>query len=390
MSSLYDIGHLYTLASIISGAVLLVLALQLFFTHIPKQPEWSQFRVATRMIGIACLALSCNEVNHFVTQTQSSEATNGFLLPVIIICVACYQAMLFTMTSVVLVNPKAIKARQVMIHLSIITVIYASLIAMTCTDKGNVHIYLYIATLIYMAYIFHLVLYFHREFKKAVRRLEELFEDDMMIRIRWVKHFFYSAFAIGLLALAVSFNPSPLFFTIFCIVVPIYYTIAEICLSNYVSTSSYIVRSSNAEAEAEKLDNEAVAALAEALIHTEGSKEMDRVKAAIDQWVSNKGYVNQDLTVDEIISAMGVKKTSFNSYFSNVLHTQFRTWRSELRVREAIGIISQNSDIATSELMDMVGYNDRSNFHKHFLQYAGMSINDYREKCNSAAGKAAE
>lgn len=373
-----DIDTIYRFTSIAASSVLFVLTLQLFFTHIPKKAEWDNFRMATRLIAVACLCLTFNEVNHYLTNTQSETASNGHLLPIIIVGVACYQAVLFTMTSVVLINPKAVKSRQVTMHLIGISISFAATITGGVIDKTHSFVYYYAIAAGYVLYIAYLVYYFNQEFHKAAKRLEAMFEDDMMTRITWVKYFFYSAFAIGIIALAVSFDPSPYLFTAFSIMVPVYYTGAEMCLSNYVSTSSFIVRSSNVNADAEEAD--AMLCKESAThVHSGNEEEMESVKNAITLWMDNKEYVKNDITVDEIIAGMGLKKAAFNAYFTNILHTQFRSWRSELRIQEAMNIIQHNSSIATGDLMDMVGYNDRSNFYKHFHQYAGMSVNDYRE-----------
>ena len=59
-------------------------------------------------------------------------------------------------------------------------------------------------------------------------------------------------------------------------------------------------------------------------------------------------------------------------------------WILDLRITErgepARGFVLLTADpaIPTGELCARCGYNDRSNFHKHFLKFTGQSLAEYR------------
>ena len=91
-----------------------------------------------------------------------------------------------------------------------------------------------------------------------------------------------------------------------------------------------------------------------------------------------KHYLEPDVSVEEIAQQMGISRQTLNDYFSSILQTPFRSWRIELRIREAQRLLAADPAIATGELCTHCGYNDRSNFHKHFLKVTGKTLAEYR------------
>ena len=104
------------------------------------------------------------------------------------------------------------------------------------------------------------------------------------------------------------------------------------------------------------------------------------IRKAVEDWVAAKHYLEPDVSVEEISQQMGITRQALNDYFSTVLQTPFRSWRIELRIDEARRLLAADPSIATGELCARCGYNDRSNFHKHFAKVTGQSLAEYREK----------
>ena len=91
-----------------------------------------------------------------------------------------------------------------------------------------------------------------------------------------------------------------------------------------------------------------------------------------------KRYLEPDVSVEEITQQMGVSRQALNDYFSTVLRMPFRSWRIEQRINEARRLLAADPTISTGELCARCGYNDRSNFHKHFAKVTGRSLAEYR------------
>lgn len=365
--------NIYNIISIITSSVMLVLSLVLFFLHTPERKEWRFFKLATNLIAVACLVLSASYI-YSSFQTDSNWGGDGLLQSIIILSVGGYQALLFTITSIVLVSHTSSIWLRAVRHTMIITSVSTACIAAYWIAPAWRMTTLTVEALAYLSYICYLTAYFNRKFRKSVKRIEDVYDDDMMLRLRWVRTFFYGALGVGLVALLAAMVPNSVLGLLFDISVPIYYTYVAIRLVNYVSTSSFVVKTFTTDS-APQPDG------AEQKETTPAPVVCSQMEHAIETWVATRRYTMADATVEEIVEEMHVSKTDFNAYFKNVLHTQFRTWRRELRIREAMRLMDANPSLSIPELMVEVGYNDRSNFYKDFRQIAGISLKDYRDNC---------
>lgn len=88
--------------------------------------------------------------------------------------------------------------------------------------------------------------------------------------------------------------------------------------------------------------------------------------------------MQDDQTVEEIAAELGISHAMMKWYFTNRMHTTFRTWRIELRVAEAKRLLGEEG-VSTAMVHKMVGIADKSNFHKHFHKYVGMTPREYQE-----------
>ena len=88
-----------------------------------------------------------------------------------------------------------------------------------------------------------------------------------------------------------------------------------------------------------------------------------------------------DLTVEEIAAELGTTHAMLKWYFTNRMHTTFRSWRLDLRVEEAKRLL-RDEDVATSAVHTLVGVADKSNFHKLFSKQVGMTPREYKKSCS--------
>lgn len=360
--------NLYEPISLATSSTMLVLFFVLVFLHTPERREWGHFQLATRLISLACLLLSVSYMSSFL-HIDDARSDGGYLQSIITLLVGCLQALLFTCTSVILVSPNALLWRRAVRHL----------LGITCGALAGIAAYCMLPTwrlwnvmtcgVAYLTYIIFLTVYFRRNYSLSVQHLEDMYADDMQIRLRWVQTFFYGALGVGLFALLAALTPNVMLKMVFDISVPLYYIYVTIRLVNYITTSSFVVKTFATDATPQQHDVPCVE-----------PKATEKVECALDMWVNTHRYAETDTTVDEIVTELGVDKQDFNSYFKNVLHTPFRTWRRELRIREAMRIMEARPMLSITELMAEVGYNDRSNFYKDFQQIAGIALKDYRNK----------
>ena len=104
-----------------------------------------------------------------------------------------------------------------------------------------------------------------------------------------------------------------------------------------------------------------------------------RVDGVVAGFRDVKQYVKNDQTVEEIACELGTTHTVLKWYFTNRMHTSFRTWRISLRIQEAQRLMCEEK-VAASAVHKMVGVADKSNFHKQFRQVTGVTPKEYAER----------
>ena len=365
---------LYRILCAFVTGTLLCLSLILVFLRVPISAEWQSLRKAKGFTALACIVLS-------IAYTSSTLMGWTFGVSVLLMwfVVASLQALLFTFTSVIFVAPQTRMLRLVLWNL-IPIVVFTVLMAGTFTLKpvwGR--IFLVCGVVCYLVQLVFYTRYFVTVYQSNITYLEEFYADDLASRLSWVKRLFFSALSVGVLAVAVILLMNQTLDALFGLVVTVYYTYVAISFVNYMSRAAFVVKAAHARppvkaaVERGKADA-AVAADADGL---------SNIRAAIDGWVAAKHYLEPDVSVEEIAQQMGISRQTLNDYFSTILQTPFRSWRIELRIREAQRLLTADPAITTGELCVRCGYNDRSNFHKHFLKVTGQSLAEYRSTLQS-------
>jgi AraC-like DNA-binding protein len=109
------------------------------------------------------------------------------------------------------------------------------------------------------------------------------------------------------------------------------------------------------------------------------------IKKSLEKWVNDRRYREQDLSREDVALELNTSRELLNAYFSTVLHKDFNTWRTTLRVEDAKIILLENRELPINLVGEMVGFSDRSNFHRQFTKIAGCSPKTWRESSGRSA-----
>ena len=107
--------------------------------------------------------------------------------------------------------------------------------------------------------------------------------------------------------------------------------------------------------------------------------EFNKLELALEQWVHQKHYREYDKSRDEIARELGTTKEVLHAYFTTRIGVDFRTWRTELRLEEAKRLLLENRETSINIIAEMSGFSDKSNFHRQFVKYTGVSPKSWRE-----------
>ena len=107
-------------------------------------------------------------------------------------------------------------------------------------------------------------------------------------------------------------------------------------------------------------------------------EEEARVEARLQTWVDNKGYRLPQRTLMEAAESIGTTYSILYRYFA-ADGRDFRTWRTALRIEDAMEQMKAEPDTPLSTIGRRVGFSDRSNFARLFKEHIGLTPYQWRQ-----------
>ncbi len=107
-------------------------------------------------------------------------------------------------------------------------------------------------------------------------------------------------------------------------------------------------------------------------------EEEARVEARLQTWVDNKGYRLPQRTLMEAAESIGTTYPILYRYFA-ADGRDFRTWRTALRIEDAMEQMKAEPDTPISTISRRVGFSDRSNFARLFKEHIGLTPFQWRQ-----------
>ena len=101
------------------------------------------------------------------------------------------------------------------------------------------------------------------------------------------------------------------------------------------------------------------------------------VEARLQAWVKSKGYRLSQRSLMETAESIGTTYPILYRYFS-AEGKDFRTWRTALRIQDAMEQMKAEPRTPLSTISRRVGFSDRSNFARLFKEYTGLTPLQWR------------
>ena len=104
-----------------------------------------------------------------------------------------------------------------------------------------------------------------------------------------------------------------------------------------------------------------------------------RLDHLLKKWADGKGYRLPDKTIEEAALRIGTDSATLYRYFK-LRGEDFRSWRSRLRLEDAMEQMRAEPSTPASVIGKRVGFNDRANFTHQFKAYTGLTPSDWRKQ----------
>ena len=269
---------------------------------------------------------------------------------------------------------------------SIFLVFVASVILIESFFSGNIRLHritLYIGVALFVIQSCSLIIIFDRAYKRSIKLLEKYYDEDEEHKIKWIRFCYILTMLTAMFILVYVFLPDKSFirlYMFFYILYMIYFA------GNYISflgshkllldaVGHYAL--SEQGAIFQKKRKKGPAAEKEPEIKSEGN--FTALSKALDKWVKEKRFREYDKSREEIADELGTTKELLQIYFSDRLGMDFRIWRTELRINDAKDMLLKHKNYSINFIADIVGFSDRSNFHRQFTTSVGCSPKEWRD-----------
>lgn len=111
---------------------------------------------------------------------------------------------------------------------------------------------------------------------------------------------------------------------------------------------------------------------------------MERLEAALDKYLADKGWRVPVRTVGEAAERLGTDTGTLHTYFQERIGLDFRTWRTRLRLEDAKRMLAENPGMQPAEAARRSGFSNRSNFSRQFLAYTGRTPAEWQKKAGAS------
>jgi len=107
----------------------------------------------------------------------------------------------------------------------------------------------------------------------------------------------------------------------------------------------------------------------------EAARIADRLKHLVDV---DRVFVNPDLDLKSLASAMRIPSYRLSSYFNSVLHLSFSEWLNATRIASVCRLLMERPELNILEVSMEAGYASKTVFNGQFQRRVGMSPTEYR------------
>ena len=377
-----NIQDTYYLITAISAVVVLILGFLLTSIRLPKDLPCQKFNTARIYLAFSYFILG---IAGLITSFSPIESVSSTKLLLITAIVASFQSLLFTATYIVFIQPERVQKKYIIRNL--VGIILVSLI-LSIVYESQLMSDFFISSVILFCYILQQIYYvfaFSHLHKECVLQMEQYYDEEQKVRLRSVNYSFYAGLCIGLMSIVAAIT-GLLAYIVFIVLYTMFYTYMVVLVYNNKLITRVIhpaVINTVPETKPESQSEQSEKAKPDAPAETEEEEYNRMFKEKLEKWISDKGYMQKDLCVDDIADTFGISRDYLRYFFRTYVHTDFRTWRSSLRIKEAKKLMLQYPEYNFSKISEMVGFNHRANFFNQFVKLEGMSPSEWREKhCN--------
>ena len=351
-----------------------------------KVPHTEHATKLTRAKSLVALSyLFCAFIFGYTLSHHDIEQYGLFSAMTLLINVAFSTATL-SFSLINLLGHRYVDFSKLLVSIFAIFIVSMALIEVFFNGEKNVFMIVLVTSIaMFTSMCIYYIIIFDKWYRHSIMMLEKYYDEDEEHKLKWIKFCFILAMLTEMFVLVYMFFLRGFMF----IYIGFYILFLLYFAGNFISfigshkllldafghwTISQANKSSRKKKSAGKMKKTATPAAAGSSMD-----DIDSVKPLLDEWVRQKRYREYDKSREEIADEIGTTKELLNLFFVREVGKDFRTWRTELRIEDAKALLLSDRKISTNMIGEMVGFSDRSNFHRQFTRLVGCSPKHWRD-----------
>lgn len=151
----------------------------------------------------------------------------------------------------------------------------------------------------------------------------------------------------------------------------------------------YNIATGNIDVEDDNDEKEASESVAD-----ESTKEEDKDEPAGSHQVSmailyqnieqkmraNAPYTDPEFDLNSLATLVGSNRTYVSKAINSCSALNFSSWLAKYRIEMAVQMMSADPTMSLTDLSEMIGYDNRTRFHRHFVAVTGLTPAEFRKQ----------
>ena len=369
----------------ITAVVAITLALLLFFIKVPSSPYARRLGHTKNAIA-GCFALA--GLIFLYAMHRIGYEWNDFYPAMMMFVVTAISSVILSFSLLNLMDPNPSGSDKYWLNLMIAVIWSVGLIHYYDYPVKWVRVAAYASSIVlFIAQCIAHIIAFNNSYKRALHNLEIYYDEDEEHKIKWIRFCYVIMMLTQMFVLVYLLLPRTMMkvYVLFYSLFMLYFSVNFISFlgSHKLLLDAFAYKALSGEgrvavrkARGGARQKRKVQADGTELIYTD--KDLQTLDASIARWVEAGKYRESDKTRDEIAAELKTTKELLQTYFSDK-GQDFRTWRTELRIRDAKAMLLANKNISVNAIGERCGFSDRSNFHRQFQKIVGCSPKQWRD-----------
>ena len=325
---------------------------------IPDHPVYNRIRKARALIATDYIAILIFNFIDFV------YVPTGNIIPMVFVMIGMYQTLFLGYALAILVSPIEIKWTRILTQATGITALF---IANLLATKYHPEYSPYPMWFTFIIYYLHLLYYsvkFFRIYHGTLHRVKDYLAEEEETRMTWVKNNFIALIILSVMATCSVIDESWFYAFFIMVYVCIYSYIATTFIKRnhkYTKVLPTVVNIADKERQMEE-DQLLKEQSLNASNGTNHYNNFSRIAFELDRWVSNKGFLKPDVTIDQILFMLDTTRPTLRAFMNKIYGMTFSEWRNEMRLDYAYHLLREHPEHTIGTVTKMVGFNDEKNF----------------------------